>query len=127
MFPRSIYDNATTRAVPRAFGQARVAPHNNGSITLSISASGLRRNTNYTVFIDGDGVTWNRPATANNFTQIRTIRTNSVGSTGGWREIFIPRGTFGAGWHRWSVFLNDANAGRSVLVSDNLHFNLRNR
>ena len=118
MFPGSAYDNAFQ--IPGASGKVNwVQPKGNVDVNLGIGTDGLAPATQYTVYLDTDGIYPGMVSTAGPWTQIGTYVTDASGS--GDFSYSVPGGTLAPGPYIWSVFINGPS-GYTVLISYNVTF-----
>jgi hypothetical protein len=120
VFPNAAYDDGFNDA--DATGEVQLAPPDRTlDVALKVSARGLVPDTQYVVKIDinGNGFSYDSPGP---WIEVGDFRTDSDGR-GLW-HFRPPAGTYAPGAYTWSVFINLAKAQRSILVSDNIPFQI---
>ena len=118
MFPGSVYDNAFQ--IPGATGKVNwIQPKGNVDINLGIGTDGLDPSSQYTVYLDTDGIYPGMVSTAGPWQQIGTYWTDAAGH--GDFSYSLPGGTLAPGNYNWSVFINGPS-GYTVLISYNVSF-----
>ncbi|MEN6336329.1 MAG: hypothetical protein ABFE01_18905 [Phycisphaerales bacterium] len=118
VFPKAAYDDQFND--PDATGAIQLAPPDKTlDVALTVSTQGLLPNTQYVVKIDtnGNGPAYDSPGP---WIQVGDFRTDSEGQAQ-W-QYRPPAGTYAPGPHTWSIFINLAEAQRSILVSDDIPF-----
>jgi len=120
VFPKAAYDDQFND--PDAAGAVQLAPPDKTlDVALTVSTQGLLPGTQYVVKIDtnGNGSAYDSPGP---WIQVGDFRTDSEGRAQ-W-QYRPPAGTHAPGPHTWSVFVNLAEAQRSILVSDDIPFEI---
>lgn len=124
IWPGTPYDDQYND--PDATGLVTVIqPNRRVDVVIGVVTRGLIPNTLYLVKFDtnGNGTTWDSrgPWTPS----MGTFTTDAEGR-GTWTYA-PPAGTYAPGVYTWSVFINLASAGRSILVSKDIVFEIRVR
>jgi len=120
VLPNAAYDDHFND--PDAAGTVQLAPPDKTlDVALKVSTRGLLPGTQYVVKIDtnGNGFSYDSPGP---WIDVGDFRTDSDGR-GQW-HFRPPTGTYAPGAYTWSVFINLAEAQRSILVSDNIPFEI---
>ena len=121
MFPASVYDNVYQ--IPDAKGKVNmIQPKGNVDVIIAVSACGLVPNSLYRVFFDGNGVTQDDVSTAGPWTEMGTFTTDDEGH-GEWNYT-APGGTYEPGTYTKSVFINRTSPNATVLISENVVFEI---
>ena len=120
MFAGTAYDNI--HQIAGASGQAHLNQPNGGpaQLMLHMTFKGLSPNQSYTIHLDRDGTTATGNHSFGPWVQVGQFTSNAAGNAQYQYEALS--GTIPSGTHRWAVFVNRADVGRTVLISDNIDF-----
>jgi len=116
VLPKGVYDDQFND--PDAEGTIRVVPPDAASdVALDVCVQGLLADTLYIVKIDtnGNGAAYDSPGP---WTQAGEFRTDSEGRAQ-W-QFRPPPGAYPPGPHTWSLYINLAEAQRSILISEDI-------
>ncbi|MEA3375046.1 MAG: hypothetical protein U9R72_02440 [Chloroflexota bacterium] len=112
----SAYDNQYQ--IPGATGKVNmIQPNGNVDVILGVGMEGLFPNTQYKVFLDTDGHDNPGPWVA-----IGYFCTDDYGQ--GDFNYTLPAGELGEGNYTWSVFVNRTDINATILVSENVVFDI---
>jgi len=112
-----IYDNEWQ--IPEAKGKVNmIQPNGNVDVILGVSVDGLALNSLYIVYFDLNGGS-NGPGP---FLQVGNFTTDEYGH-GEWNYT-APAGSLGAGSHVWSVAINRTGPAATILVSEDISFDI---
>ncbi len=120
MFPGTAYQNQ--HQIPGSHGSIRVSQPQGatGPLKLQMQMSGLLPKKTYIVFLDKNGTTPTGNHSFGPWVQIGQFISNAAGNAS--YQYRAAPGSIPAGAHSWAVFVNRADAGVTVLISDNFSF-----
>lgn len=122
VFPGTVYDSTFTKGYAGAKGKVNVVqPNGNVDVIIAVSADGLKPSTRYLVYFDTDGITEN-VSSAGPWTLKGDFWSDEYGQ-GEWNYT-APAGSEAPGSHTLSVFINEAGAGRTMLISENIEYTI---
>ena len=116
-FPGSIYDNQDQ--LPGASGEVLVSqPPNHTEVAVAVSAHGLLPDANYSAYIDTNGTGASEPYSFGPWVGIGAFKSDQAGHGDG--NFTLPASDYQPGPHTWSVYINRADHGATILVSDDI-------
>jgi len=123
-FPGTVYDNAYQ--IPGATGKVNmIQPKGNVDVIFAVSVDGLTPNSRYLPHLDYTGIKFGNIATAGPWVEFDEFWTDEHGH-GEWNFIALG-GTFPPGVYTYSIFINRTDANYTVLISENLAFEIAAR
>ena len=120
-FRGTLYDNEVQ--LPAARGEINlVQPNGDADVMVAISADGLAPLAEYRVYFDTNGTSVNPPYGFGPWEPIGSFWADESGH--GAFNYTAPAGTYPLGTYTWSVYINRADFGATILISDNLTFEI---
>ena len=122
MFPGTVYQNQ--HQIPGAEGSihANMPGGTSTPLMLHMTFRNLLPGKTYKVYLDKDGTTATGNHSFGPWTEVGQFSSNPAGN--GQFQYQAAPGSIPSGTHTWAVFVYRADAGATVLISDNITFTL---